>query len=210
MKRRPLLQAAALIAMPFAVALPAAAQVWPAKPVKLMVPFADGGTTDIVARLIAEKLGPQLGQTIVVDNRGGGGGAIGALEVARASADDAMFDVVAITPAGGREFELWINTETHLIERLAEREAQATRTEIYMDWKDVQLNSILDGITVVANGGEAHVKGVELQSAYAATDALTVGGAFKVATVARMATIREEMAIISKATSLIAIPQRPD
>jgi iron complex outermembrane receptor protein len=48
----------------------------------------------------------------------------------------------------------------------------------YMDWKDVQLNSLLDGITVVANGGEAHVKGVELQSAYAATDALTVGGAF--------------------------------
>ncbi|MEO8305100.1 MAG: hypothetical protein ABI724_13350 [Betaproteobacteria bacterium] len=56
----------------------------------------------------------------------------------RAPADDALFDVVAITPNGGREFELWINTQTHLIERLAEREAQATRTEIYMDWKDVR------------------------------------------------------------------------
>jgi iron complex outermembrane receptor protein len=48
----------------------------------------------------------------------------------------------------------------------------------YMDWKDVQLNSLLDGITVVANGGEAHVKGVELQSAYAVTRALSVGGSF--------------------------------
>jgi iron complex outermembrane recepter protein len=46
----------------------------------------------------------------------------------------------------------------------------------YMNWKDVQLNSLLDGITVVANGGEAHVKGVELQTAYALTRALSVGG----------------------------------
>lgn len=48
----------------------------------------------------------------------------------------------------------------------------------YMNWKDVQLNSLLDGITVVANGGEAHVKGVELQSAYAVTNSLSFGGAF--------------------------------
>lgn len=56
----------------------------------------------------------------------------------RAPADDALFDVVAITPNGGREFELWMNTQTHLIERLVEREAHATRTEIYMDWNDVR------------------------------------------------------------------------
>jgi hypothetical protein len=56
----------------------------------------------------------------------------------RSSADGANFDVVAITPDGGREFDLWVNTDTKLIERLVEREAVATRTEIYMDWKDVQ------------------------------------------------------------------------
>jgi hypothetical protein len=55
----------------------------------------------------------------------------------RTEADGAFFDVIRITPEGGRPFELWINTETKLIERLVEREAQATRTEIYMDLRTV-------------------------------------------------------------------------
>jgi PDZ domain/Aspartyl protease len=56
----------------------------------------------------------------------------------RVSADGAEFDVIRITPEGGRPFDLWVNTETHLIERLVEREAQQTRTEYYMDLRDVQ------------------------------------------------------------------------
>jgi hypothetical protein len=56
----------------------------------------------------------------------------------RIPTDGAEFDVVAITPQGGRAFELWVNVETKMIERLVEREAVATRTEIYMDWRDVQ------------------------------------------------------------------------
>ena len=56
----------------------------------------------------------------------------------RSPADGADFDVISITPEGGREFELWVNTETKMIERLVEHEAIATRTEIYMDWQDVQ------------------------------------------------------------------------
>lgn len=51
--------------------------------------------------------------------------------------DDADFDVVSITPQGGREFDLWINASTHLIERLTEREANETRTEYYMDFREV-------------------------------------------------------------------------
>ncbi len=51
--------------------------------------------------------------------------------------DGATFDVVSITPEGGREFDLWINADTHLIERLVEREATETRTEYYMDFRDV-------------------------------------------------------------------------
>ena len=56
----------------------------------------------------------------------------------RASADGADFDVIRIVPEGGRPFELWINSETRLIERLVEREADTTRTEIYMDVRDIE------------------------------------------------------------------------
>ncbi len=97
-----------------AVALPAGAQTqpWPSKPIKLVVPYAPGGTTDVVARMVAEYLGKQLGQNIIVDNKPGKGAMVGTAIVAKAAPDGytllmSVISGLSISPTlyGGGDFD---------------------------------------------------------------------------------------------------------
>lgn len=76
-----------------------ATDAWPSKPITLVVPFAPGGTTDILARIVAQKLGEELHQTVIADNRAGAGGTLGANYAAHASADGNTFFFVTIAHA---------------------------------------------------------------------------------------------------------------
>jgi len=77
-----------LVASLTSLAAPASAQApWPAKPIKLVVPYAPGGTTDVIGRVMSEYLGQRLGQNIVVENRPGKGASIGTSQVAKAAPD---------------------------------------------------------------------------------------------------------------------------
>jgi tripartite-type tricarboxylate transporter receptor subunit TctC len=81
---RMLLAGAALAA---ATSLAAAAQTYPTKSITMIVPFAAGGPTDTIARLVGQSMGKVLGQTIIVENVGGAGGTLGAARAAKAPPD---------------------------------------------------------------------------------------------------------------------------
>ncbi|RTQ34504.1 tripartite tricarboxylate transporter substrate binding protein [Variovorax gossypii] len=92
--RSPLRRALLALALPL-VAGTAFAQAWPAKPITLIVPFPPGGPTDVASRIVAQKMSVALGQSIVIDNRSGASGTVGAAAASRAAADGYTFVTLA-------------------------------------------------------------------------------------------------------------------
>jgi tripartite-type tricarboxylate transporter receptor subunit TctC len=85
-RRHVLRLSAAALAMP-ALARHARADGWPSRPLRVVIPFTAGSTLDIIGRIVMEPLAAQLGQPIVIENRGGAGGTIGAASVAKSDPD---------------------------------------------------------------------------------------------------------------------------
>ncbi|SEF20035.1 tripartite tricarboxylate transporter substrate binding protein [Variovorax sp. NFACC27] len=92
--RSPLRRALLALALPLAAGT-AFAQAWPAKPITLIVPFPPGGPTDVASRIVAQKMSVALGQSIVIDNRSGASGTVGAAAASRAAADGYTFVTLA-------------------------------------------------------------------------------------------------------------------
>jgi tripartite-type tricarboxylate transporter receptor subunit TctC len=98
MHRRHFIHIASVSALAMAsVSVSAIAQNYPSKLIRLQVPFAPGGTTDIVARVISEPLAKALGQTVIVENKAGGGGIVGAMETVRATPDGYLLGVATVS-----------------------------------------------------------------------------------------------------------------
>jgi tripartite-type tricarboxylate transporter receptor subunit TctC len=102
--KRRLVLGCTTLALSLGLGAMAQAQTWPSRPIKLMVPYATGGSTDILSRLLAVELTKTLGQQVLVENRGGAGGSLGAAAFSKAPLDDHYFMMVTQSQVSINQF----------------------------------------------------------------------------------------------------------
>src|SRR6202167_4223820 len=90
------------LALALTAAVPAAAQDYPSRPIRLIIPFAPGGSNDVVGRIIANQLGEKIGKQVFVDNRPGAGGVVGSDLAAKADPDGYTLLIISIAHAVDR------------------------------------------------------------------------------------------------------------
>ena len=126
-------------ALTFALAATAHAQTFPAKPLRIVVPFAPGGSSDIQARLIGQKLTEAWGQPVIIDNRGGAGGIVASEIAAHAPA----------TGPGGRALMVYEAVDGADLQRqLAPRQRKLSTASVALDADRFQLLDVLDRLGV--------------------------------------------------------------
>ncbi len=182
-RRRALLGASAALlsaaALPFprrgAFAQGDAAATWPARPARLVVPFTAAGTTDILARILAEALGNRLGQPVVVENRAGAGGNIGADAVAKSN--DGHTLLMATIGTAAINYGLYRNTMPYKPEDLAAVSNMAAVPNVIIASPNVDARTLQDAVALAkrrregltigssGNGTSLHLTGELLKQA---------------------------------------------
>lgn len=139
--------ALAVSSLAFGLSAVAYAQAWPARPITMVVPFAAGGSTDITARMLAEKLGGILGQSVVVENKTGAGGNIGAAAVARAAPDG--YTILLHTSTLTANVSLYKNMGLNVQKDLVPVSQVALIPNVLMVNNDFQAKTLKDFVEVV-------------------------------------------------------------
>jgi len=131
-------------------ASPAFADTWPTRPIRLVVPYPPGGSTDVTARVIAENLRPLLGQTVVIDNRPGAGGNIGAEAVAKAAPDG--YTLLMATSTHVTNMSLYKNLPYDFVQDLVPVSQITFIPNVLVVGQNLPVNNLAEFIAYVKSG----------------------------------------------------------
>jgi len=131
-------------------AFPAFADTWPSRPIKLVVPYPPGGSTDVTARVIAESLRPLLGQPVIIDNRPGAGGNIGAEAVAKSAPDGYTFLMATSTHV--TNMSLYKNLPYDFVQDLAPVSQTAFIPNVLVVGTNLPVGNLAEFIAYVKSG----------------------------------------------------------